>query len=319
MMSGRVHARGVEPVGIKVGVVVDPSDLKSRVQVEDVIASLFGRALFSTGRPSELRCQCWRPEHAPDTKPSCRIDTDKQVFFCDVCGSGGDVFTAIRERYDYSFRQAVQWLAEHRWSVRLARPRPLPPALRPARPGRSPLGSKTAGDVYPYYDLQWRLLFEKIRTPDKRFFYRRYDRDGHKLWGLGSVEPVLYQWPALVGLPYVLVVEGEKDVAAAWDRYLPATTNPEGAGNGKWKRRYTHHLAAAGIERVYVIPDNDDVGRLHADQIVASCRDAGLRAWVVRLPGAPPHGDVSDYFEAGHSRRDVLRLMRAARRTAVER
>jgi DNA primase len=117
----------------------------------------------------------------------------------------------------------------------------------------------------------------------------------------------------LADIRWTLVVEGEKDVDAAWEYELPATTNPEGAGNGKWKSRYSQQLRDAGIRRVYVIPDNDPVGRLHANQIIASCHEHGLRAWRIELPDLPRGGDLSDFFEAGGTRRAVLRLMRKAR------
>jgi hypothetical protein len=298
---------------LRTGIRRDPDALRRTVRIEDVIASLCGGPLYSTARSNELRCKCWRPEHAPDTRPSCRIDIDKQVFFCDVCGSGGDVFTVVRERDSSSFWQAVEWLAEHREMLRPPRILRLATAVRDRPRHRSPV-HRGGRDIYPYYDREWRLLFEKIRTPEKQFFYRRPGRNERKLWGLGGVQPVLYLLPALDGLPFVLIVEGEKDVEAAWDRYLPATTNPEGAGNGKWKERYTRQLVEAGIKRVYVIPDNDAVGHLHAEQIMASCRRAGLRAWMVPLSGVPLHGDLSDYLNAGHTRRDVFREMRKARR-----
>ena len=161
------------------------------------------------------------------------------------------------------------------------------------------------------------VLFEKLRTPDKQFFYRHRAFSGRWRWGLGQRMPVLYRLPDLVGRRWVLVVEGEKDVDAAWRRDLPATTNPEGAGNGKWKARYTQQLRRAGVRRAYVVPDNDAVGRVHADQVVASCRAKRLQAWLVTLPPMPPHGDLSDYLAAGHGRRDVLRLMHRSRRTGA--
>jgi DNA primase len=156
------------------------------------------------------------------------------------------------------------------------------------------------------------LLFQKLRTPDKQFFYRHRE-NGRWVSGRGVSQPVLYRYPELSGRAFVLVVEGEKDVDAAWVHDLPATTNPEGAGNGKWKCQYTRQLISRGVRRVYAIPDNDDVGRLHAQQVVARCQEAGLHAWLVPLPGVPPHGDLSDYFAAGHTRADVLRLIKHSR------
>jgi hypothetical protein len=284
--------------------------LRHSVRIEDVVAAS-GRTIAATSREHELRSSCLSPEHVPDRNPSLRIDTRKQVAYCDACGWGGDVFTVIRAWRRCSFTQAVAALASLRWTLRPARILPYDPRSAPERSTSSRVRGQWAH--YTYYDADWTLLYEKVRRPDKGFFYRRPLPNGEWVTGLGDVQPVLYRLPSLAGLPFVLVVEGEKDVDAAWANDLPATTNPEGAGNGKWKSRYSQSLASGGIERVYVIPDNDAVGRLHAGQIVASCRSARLRAWLLELPDLPPHGDLSDFFEMGNTRRDLLRLMKAVR------
>ena len=304
---GHLH----EPVSLTLGALRDSATVKAAVRIEDVIAFCFRRVLYAMG--CELRTHCWRPSHTPDRHPNCRIDTAKQVFYCDVCASGGDVFTVVRERLGCSFRQAVSWLQERQRTIHTA---------VIARNGRLTNNRRGCARValgppatYCYFDRRWRLLFTKLRTPAKDFFYRRPLSDGTWAWGLGEVQPVLYYWPALIGLSWVLVVEGEKDADSAWDHDLPATTNPEGASDGKpkWRDRYTRALVDAGINRVYVIPDDDRPGRRHAGHIVASCRHAGLDTRLVRLPGLAEHGDLSDYFALGHTRRDVVRLLRRAR------
>jgi DNA primase len=112
----------------------------------------------------------------------------------------------------------------------------------------------------------------------------------------------------------MLVLEGEKDVDAAWRHAVPATTNPEGAGKGKWKARYTSQLLASRIRQVFVIPDNDDAGRLHAREVLSSCRAGGIRTSLLLLPDVPEHGDLSDFFALGYTRRDLLRLVKKAAR-----
>lgn len=288
-----------------------PADaLKTSVRIEDVIAATT-RTVSATNREHELRASCLSPDHAPDNHPSLRINTTKQVCYCDACGWGGDVFAVVRAWRRCSFTQAVVFLASQRWSIPTARIEPYDPRSAPERSARSRV--RGAWATYAYFDADGTLLYEKVRTPDKRFFYRRELASGERVYGLGSVQSVLYRLPMLAGLPWVLVVEGEKDADAAWEHELPGTTNPEGAGNGKWKARYTQQLRAAGVRRVYVVPDNDVVGRLHADQIVASCLATELRAWLVELPDLPRGGDLSDFFDSGGTRRDLFRLLREAR------
>lgn len=311
MSVGLTLGRVPASIGVALGSLRRADAVRERVRIQDAIAFCFGRTLHATARKQEPRCRCIAPDHLPDRHPSLRLDTTKQVCYCDACGWGGDVFAVIRAWRRCSFVEAVQWLDEHADAIPPTRVRAATAALTTRERGATVVHGPSA--VYSYFDADWTLLYEKVRTPDKRFFYRRPTDAGGWAWGLGSVRPVLYRLPSLRGLPFVLIVEGEKDADAAWEHELPATTNPEGAGNGKWKPRYTQQLRAAGIRRVYVVPDNDAVGRLHAGLIVVSCRAAGLRAWRVALPGVPAHGDLSDFFAQGHGRRDVFALLRLAK------
>ncbi len=67
-------------------------------------------------------------------------------------------------------------------------------------------------------------------------------------------------------------------------------------------------MKAAGVERVVVIPDNDDVGRLHAEAVARSCHKAGLTVRVLTLPDLPAKGDISDYL-ATHTKDDLRALL----------
>jgi putative DNA primase/helicase len=125
---------------------------------------------------------------------------------------------------------------------------------------------------------------------------------------------VLFALPGLQGQTTAYVVEGEKDVQALQTIRLVATTNVGGAG--KWRAEYVDQLRAAGIQRVIVLPDNDDPGRLHGDAVARSCHSAGLHVTVISLPDLVPKGDVSDWLAAGHTRDDLLALVHAAPRFA---
>jgi hypothetical protein len=118
------------------------------------------------------------------------------------------------------------------------------------------------------------------------------------LW-LPPVPPLLYRLAEVAALrpPCVWVVEGEKDVDALWGLGVPATTNAGGAG--KWKPEQARRLAAAGIPRVVVLPDNDAAGQAHA-ALVARCNTAeGITTHILELPGLPASGDVSDWLATG--------------------
>jgi hypothetical protein len=166
--------------------------------------------------------------------------------------------------------------------------------------------------TYDYEAEHDTLLCQAVRYEPKDFRQRRPDGKGGWVWNMKGVNRVLYLLPDLRGrierpeyrrehnLPDdVFVVEGEKDADRLWRQGLLATTNIGGAG--KWRDEYTQQLVAAGVKSVVVLPDNDDPGRQHAEQVAASCHAAGLTVKVVMLPNLPPKGDVSDWLtREGH-------------------
>ena len=44
--------------------------------------------------------------------PSFSVSSDKQMYYCFGCGAGGNVFTYIMEYENYSFVEAVKYLAD---------------------------------------------------------------------------------------------------------------------------------------------------------------------------------------------------------------
>jgi putative DNA primase/helicase len=158
---------------------------------------------------------------------------------------------------------------------------------------------------YDYRDESGTLLYQVVRFEPKDFRPRRPDGNGGWTWNLNDVRRVPYRLPDLAGRDSVLVVEGEKDAEAAAALGFAATCNVGGAG--KWRDDYTRQLVAAGVRRVWVVPDNDAPGRAHADSVVRSCRAAQIDARVVWLPDVPEKGDLSDYLkERGKDDLDAL-------------
>jgi P4 family phage/plasmid primase-like protien len=108
-----------------------------------------------------------------------------------------------------------------------------------------------------------------------------------------------------VGAEYAVVffVEGEKDADRLLSLGLCVTTSPEGAG--KWRDHYADRLT--GIQ-VVAIADNDEPGERHSRGLVASFRNRGVPAAILRLDGLPPKGDVSDWLDAGGTAERLLTL-----------
>lgn len=299
-----------------VGELVRAARVVCAIRPEAVVGHFFKREFYATSNPNETRCRCIWPRHGDDRNPSLRVNHSKQMLYCDVCRRGTDTAGLVARQLHCSKAAAYKWLVAH--AAHLPEP-----AIRPAVPptqARAPRGMPgqappPAGrwTTYNYYDTAGRLLCQKVRTPAKGFFWRRRLPSGAWRCGLGNIKPPLYALPLIRHFPFVFVVEGEKDVDAAWDHDLPATTNPEGAGPGKWRAVYSKTLNELGIERVYVVPDNDEIGYLHAREVVASCRRAGLGATLIELPGLPPKGDLSDYLAMGGTGRELMRRCREPR------
>jgi putative DNA primase/helicase len=185
--------------------------------------------------------------------------------------------------------------------------------LMPSTNGFHPPGELT---VYPYRNEKGELLFEAVRTPDKRFWQRL---PGQKGGSLGSVRRVLYGLPDLLQSQpgdTVFIVEGEKDAENLKKAGLIATTSPMGAG--KWRDEYVDWLREnlPGC-RFVILPDNDEAGEAHAATVHRSLGDHGLKSEIVRLPDLPEKGDVSDWIKAGNDPETLLTIETVAARPAV--
>jgi hypothetical protein len=163
---------------------------------------------------------------------------------------------------------------------------------------------------YSYTNEHGTMQFQVVRYEPKDFRQRRPDDSGGWIYSTSGMRPLLYRLDKLQHQDSVLIAEGEKDVDRLWSLQLPATCNAGGAGAGKWKAEHTRQLLDAGVQAVGILPDNDDSGRRHADEIARACFAAGLRVRVVTLPGLPEHGDVSDFLQQ-HSKDELVAFAKA--------
>jgi hypothetical protein len=156
--------------------------------------------------------------------------------------------------------------------------------------------------IYIYADEANHPLFGVIRKQDpktgkKRFHQERWEND-QWVGGLGDVRRVPYNLRAIVKADIdqpVYVVEGEKDCDALIARGRLATCNPGGTGMG-WKDDYSELLR----DRIcYVIPDNDEPGREHAQRVAQSLQGKAEIIKLVELPDLPERGDTSDFLAGG--------------------
>ena len=161
--------------------------------------------------------------------------------------------------------------------------------------------------TYDYTDEEGNVLYQVVRYEPKGFSQRRPDGNGGWIWNMDGVARVLYRLPKVMQAIQlnrpIFVCEGEKDVQTLEDMGLFATTNAGGAA--KWHQSYTALLKQG---KVVILPDNDPPGQVHADRVAEVLPDAA----VVRLPGLPPKGDVTDWVRTGGSRAKLVDLVKRA-------
>ena len=214
-----------------------------------------------------------------DSAPSLRVNAQKDVFHCFPCGTGGNAWELAARFAGVNAADKAgvkKWLVEHGLSD---------------GSGRSQPEQLTE---YVYTDEEGRPSFRVVRADYKKFFQQTPNGSGGWVNGLGEKKPVLYALDRIKDEDRVFVVEGEKDADSLWDRDLPATTNPMGAG--KWRSDYNSCLAG---KEVVILPDNDQPGRDHAEQVAEQLTPVAASVRILNLPDLQDKGDVSDWLEAG--------------------
>jgi hypothetical protein len=163
--------------------------------------------------------------------------------------------------------------------------------------------------VYTYFEESGEAVGYVKRWPNRKWSQARPDGNGGMV-NKKPTCPVPYRLPELARVPpgeMVFIPEGEKDADTLAREGLVATTNPMGAGKwpSEWGERYFQGLS------VVVLADNDDAGRRHAQQVVASVLPYACEVRLLELPGLPEKGDVTDWLLADHSVDELLDLVEA--------
>ena len=236
-----------------------------------------------------------------DRTPSCTLFLDGAGgFHCNGCGAGGNLFQFEARFSNCTLAEAELKVAE----------------ITGAKPGYgsfAKLGPVIA--AYDYRDDDDRVLFQKRRyQPEGESKTFRVNRPGeHGEWIAGIDPPdgeptkrVLYNQPRVTTANVVLVAEGEKDCdnlaqCGLWTERttlrLATTCNFDGAWKpgekSKWLARYNPYFTG---KFVVVFVDNDDNGETWAAAVAQNVHLYAHTVKIVRLPGLPAKGDVSDWL-----------------------
>lgn len=247
---------------------------------------------------TDRRCAAtWRGGENPNS-----VHLDRETY-CDHGdnGSGGSVLDFVaRVRFGGDINQAQEWLGDHLGLVPTAHTVPNP--VGSAGSHYEHLLSEGYSEVrrYDYTDADGKLLFQVVRLhhPDKAKQFLQQAANGN--WRVKDIPHVLYNLPRLAEAPYVVVVEGEKDVETLTAWGIPATCNPGGAG--KWRDEFT---AALTGRDVVLLLDNDPAGQNHG-AIVSGALAGKARTIRILTVSKLPKGDVTDWAEKEGGTVDAL-------------
>jgi len=209
----------------------------------------------------------------------------------------GDIFDFIGRAERCSFTEAVSIVADAVGYV---------PRTKPATKGS--LGTPVA--TYDYRDEAGTLLYQTLRFDPKDFRQRQPRAGGGWINNLQDVRRILYRLPELLNASPtddVLIPAGEKDVDRAISEGFVATTNP--LGEGKWIHGLSEPLRS---RHAVAIPDNDDTGREHVQDVATKLYGIAETIKIVTLPGLPEKGDLSDWFDAGGTAEELRHLIMQA-------
>ena len=229
----------------------------------------------------------------------------KGTWFDHEANEGGGVLDLLRKQLRLQGAEAFEWLRKEIGG-------PFTEPRTTVRPQPFGIGATPSGIVatYDYADADGVIAFQVVRYAPKDFRQRRPDGKGGWVPNLQGVELVPYRLPDLLAAPKtepVFIPEGEKDVDALRALGLIATCNPAGAN--KWKAPFAKWLRGRDV---VILPDNDEAGRSHADDVARKLAVAAASIRVLALPGLPLKGDVSDWLANGGTRDELLRLLREA-------
>lgn len=223
-----------------------------------------------------------------DSRPSLSVCPVKNKWFCFPCNTGGTVIEFIMHKEKCDFTQALEKLTRN---------------VASKKQKQAKIDYKEVC-AYDYTDENGRLLYQKVRYEPKTFKQRQKNSDGQWVWGMDGVRRVLYRLPEVVATPDLFLVEGEKDADSLVSLGFVATTNTE--GSSQWLDSYSDYLKG---KNVVVIPDNDDPGRKHAEQVTRSL--AGKAAKIFKFEVPAPDKDISDFIKRhnGSARAEILKIL----------
>ncbi len=256
--------------------------------------------------------QCSCPVHA-DKTPSLTVtrETNRILLHChancktdNILNAVGLSWSDVGQTKEYSFKSRLEWYIQN--------------AAEHYENNKKLIGYGTGAHIaaiYNYKDENNKYLYSKIRFEGGsikskliRYYYINYINDtaesrkpeGIKtLYNLSNVIKAVKE-----GYP-IYYVEGEKDVETLRKKGYTATT----AGSADdWSDSFGQYFTGA---RVIILYDNDEAGEKCLNKVIK-----GLKPYAHSIKwtktSAADHGDVTDFFNEGHTIEDLKDLIKNA-------
>jgi hypothetical protein len=242
-----------------------------------------------------------RGQHQSGPCPQCggedrfSINTANQVFRCRQCNeTGGDVITMVMWLDGCEFDAAITTLVGE------------PPQQRSNGHDKSSAARSRSTGTWIYRDADAKpyLKVERFDEPNGKKSYPQSRWDGSR-WvkGKPTGPKIPYRLPELLDSDRtepVYICEGEKCADAVAGLGLTATSASEGAG--KW----TVDLNEWFRDRIaHILPDSDEAGAKHAEQVARNLADVARSVRIVTLPGLDAREDVCDWIKRGGTREQL--------------
>jgi len=268
------------------------------IAANPIEAELARRGITLQKRGSDLVCCC--PIHNENT-PSFTVTPAKNVFYCFGCGVNGSVIDLVMELDGVSVGQAMESLS----GANVAPKRAI--SISPSKSSTPTVKPKIVA-TYSYHDETGTEVYQALRLEPKSF-RQRHMVESKWIWNMEGVRRVLYNLKKVAKATRVWIVEGEKDVHTLTELGFIATTNVGGAK--KWMDGYSDALKG---KEIVLCPDNDQIGKEHAEQVLESLAGKASAVRQIQIPS--PHKDVSD-FVATLTKEDAAIRLAALAESAV--
>jgi len=287
------------------------------------VARAAGRELVERGAlRGEVLIQCpWPEKHRRgDAHASCRVNPERNVFYCDPCGRGGGVVEFARA-LGVELRPADQ-----RGAPKAARKEKTPLLFKSSGPitattqriiqdrsGKrfSPEAWTKTGVLEGTVDLQPAIAFRLPSGGFKVCFYLQSDPRRGKPYSWRFTDGGKADLLVFGDADEVLLCAGEWDALAALSAGFQCVATGTG-GEGTWKPEWSARLKG---KRVFVIYDVDDDGRRGARKVADDLVAHEIETYIVNLPlSGDDEGDgkdLSDYL-AVHGADELRQLLGAA-------